>query len=328
MPGGSVQHQYERIRDQRRERLRQRRSWFVAVGLAAVIAAYVTFEALIEAGALGALIAILMIIPKLLPTQREAAWRRGRADRRRRLGCPRVERLGGAPRSTDPAQPRQHRSHRDWASRRLHDRREALQGQDRGSAWGLFVNGRDRSKLLDQARRQRDVVSEALAAGGYGDVDVTPVLCFTGAEWPLLFPPRSAGDVLLCSSKGLPRTLDFGQEAKLSPRSKTIADHLAGTLNPAEPSGQPSAGDGQAGARAESDQDTTRGPIRHAATAEDHLVSVPVRPSDGRPHPSHRWNAVPRLLDVPDVSPHAPADLGGRVVGVGSAGRPRPATAH
>lgn len=99
----------------------------------------------------------------------------------------------------------------------------------------LLVNGRDRSKLLDQARRQRAVVREALAAGGHGDVRVVPVLCFTGVEWPLLFPPRSAGDVLLCSPKGLGAALGVEQQGAPSPWARAIAAHLAGALAPAVP---------------------------------------------------------------------------------------------
>lgn len=263
MPGESAQHQYERIRDERRERLRQRRPWFVAVGVGAVIAAYVAFEALLEAGQLGALIVTLMIIPKLLPTQREAAWRRGAEGERivggaldalesRGLVVLHDRLIPGSRANIDHIAVGPHAVYTIDAKR--------YKGKIEVRRGGLFVNGRDRSKLLDQARRQRDVVSEALAAGGYGDIPVTPVLCFTGAEWPLLFPPRSAGDALLCSSKGLPRTLGLEQQAKPSPRSRAIADHLARTLKSAEPSGQPSAGDGRTGARAGSDEDTTRGP--------------------------------------------------------------------
>jgi hypothetical protein len=62
------------------------------------------------------------------------------------------------------------------------------------------------------------------------------VLCFTGSQWPLFFPPRNVGEVLLCSPKGLPRTLEAEQQAAPSSRTKAIADHLARSLKPAAPS--------------------------------------------------------------------------------------------
>ena len=264
MPGESAQHQYERIRDERRERLRQRRPWFVAVGLGAAIAAYVAFEALLEAGELGAPIVILMIIPRLLPTQREAAWRRGAEGERIVGGALDALESGGLVVLHDRLIPRS-RANIDHIAVGTHAvytiDAKRYKGKIEVRRGGLFVNGRDRSKLLDQARRQRAVVSEALAAGGYGDVSVRPVLCFTGAEWPLLFPPRSAGDVLLCSSKGLPRTLGLEQGAALSSRSKAIADHLARTLKPAEPSAQPPAGDDRPVARVRAAEGTAAAPV-------------------------------------------------------------------
>jgi Nuclease-related domain len=51
----------------------------------------------------------------------------------------------------------------------------------------LFVGGRDQSKLADGIGWQVTAVRAAL--GERHDVPVTPVLCFIGAEWPLLGGP-------------------------------------------------------------------------------------------------------------------------------------------
>ena len=81
----------------------------------------------------------------------------------------------------------------------------------------LLIAGRDRSKLLHQALRQRDAVRAALNAAGHADVPVIPVLCFSGVEWPLLFPPRRVGEVRLCSPRGLRRTLGTDAPAGARP---------------------------------------------------------------------------------------------------------------
>ena len=48
----------------------------------------------------------------------------------------------------------------------------------------LFVDGRDRTKLVDGVHRQADAVHTAV--GGRG-VPVCPVLCFVGGNWPVLW---------------------------------------------------------------------------------------------------------------------------------------------
>ena len=82
---------------------------------------------------------------------------------------------------------------------RIRDRGPLLQRDDR-----LYVGGRDCSKLADGLVWQVEAVRQALATSRLdGDIPVMPVLCFIGAEWPLLRPPTAFRGVLL---EG-PRTL-------------------------------------------------------------------------------------------------------------------------
>ena len=58
----------------------------------------------------------------------------------------------------------------------------------------LYVAGRNRSRLLDGVRRQLEVVRAAVGDDG---VPIEAVLCFVGAEWPLVFArPLRFGDVV------------------------------------------------------------------------------------------------------------------------------------
>jgi hypothetical protein len=83
----------------------------------------------------------------------------------------------------------------------------------------LWIKGRNRSKLLEQALRQADVVRAQLARAGHDEVPVTPVLCFVGTQMPLLLAPKQAGGVLLTNPRGLrkrliPRDVSFLGEAQ------------------------------------------------------------------------------------------------------------------
>ena len=73
----------------------------------------------------------------------------------------------------------------------------------RGRGSELWIKGRNRSKLLEQAHRQAEVVRSLLQQSGFDGVEVTPTLCFVNTEIPLLFAPKQAGGVLL----GKPRQL-------------------------------------------------------------------------------------------------------------------------
>jgi hypothetical protein len=236
MAGESAQREYERIRDRRRGERRQRLPLLVVVTAVVVVGLYALFEWSMDAGYLGAVVGLLFVLPRALaPNQREVAWRRGAEG----------ERIVGA--ALDALEVNGILALHD---RRIPRRRENLDhvvvGRDavytvdakrytgsiavRGQR--LFVAGSDRSKLVAQARRQRDVVRAALDVGGFHDVPVLPVLCFTGVEWPMLFPPRRAGDVRLCSPKGLRRALDAETPQPPSSQQRTILDHLDRVLVP------------------------------------------------------------------------------------------------
>jgi uncharacterized membrane protein YhaH (DUF805 family) len=70
----------------------------------------------------------------------------------------------------------------------------------------LWINGRNRSHLLDQARRQAVIVRSILFQAGLSSVAVTPVLCFVDTELPLLGPQDVKG-VILCTPRGLDRRI-------------------------------------------------------------------------------------------------------------------------
>jgi hypothetical protein len=69
----------------------------------------------------------------------------------------------------------------------------------------LFVKGRDRTKLVSDARREADLVRRALAATI--EVPVIPVLCFVGVEIGLLAKPFVIDDVRITWPKHLAATV-------------------------------------------------------------------------------------------------------------------------
>ncbi len=70
----------------------------------------------------------------------------------------------------------------------------------------LYVGGRDHSDLADGMGWQVDAVRAALDAAGLPEPPpVTPVLCFTRADWPWFRPPSSFRGVLLESPRSLRR---------------------------------------------------------------------------------------------------------------------------
>jgi len=66
----------------------------------------------------------------------------------------------------------------------------------------LYVGGRDCSRLADNMGWQVQAVETLLESVGR-TVPVTPVLCFLGVEWPLLFPPDSFRGVRLEGPRSL-----------------------------------------------------------------------------------------------------------------------------
>jgi hypothetical protein len=73
--------------------------------------------------------------------------------------------------------------------------------------WRLYVNGRDKSKLLEGMAAQVKAVRAALAATLFADVTVCPVLCFTDSDWGLLASPFSIGEVYVTWPRALAKML-------------------------------------------------------------------------------------------------------------------------
>ena len=269
MAGESAQAEYLRIREARRSALRRTWPWLAAITTAVAVGFYLAFERLAGIGGWGAVLGVFFVLPKALaPSQREAAWRRG-AEGEQIVGNV-LDRL------------------REHGVVTLHDRRiprsranldhvvvgphgvytvdaKRYRGELRVRGGRLFIAGRDRSKLLDQARRQREVVASALAAGGFPSVPVTPVLCFVGVGWPLLRRPDRVGDVVLARPSRL-ETLITPPRARVPTVDVAgVAAHLDRSLPPmkAAPTTTPSR------------------PPTPAVTAETDVATA--SPSSGRP---------------------------------------------
>lgn len=238
MAGESARREHERIRGARRERLRNQRELVIVAGVLMVVGGAVMMHLLMDAWWLGALLGALVVGSRLAPSQREVAWRKG------------AEGEAAVGRALDAFAP---------AAVALHDRRiprsranidhilvaptgvwtidaknytGKLETRARGRE--LWINGRNRSKLLDQARGQAEVVRKALAGAGLGSVPVRPALCFVGVEWPLVFRPRAAGDVRLIPLRGI-RTLTDGPASLSAVQIARVRAALDGTLSPAAP---------------------------------------------------------------------------------------------
>lgn len=79
-----------------------------------------------------------------------------------------------------------------------------LEVRARGSQ--LWINGRNRSSMMSQARQQADAV-RAVLNGQNMDIPTYPMLCFVGTSLPLLFPPREIAGVVVCTPRSLTRRL-------------------------------------------------------------------------------------------------------------------------
>ena len=53
----------------------------------------------------------------------------------------------------------------------------------------LFVNGRDRTRLIDSLKRQVAAIHIALCSAGFDQIPVHPTLLFTNSEWPWFARP-------------------------------------------------------------------------------------------------------------------------------------------
>lgn len=270
MPGESAQREFERLRQGRLERTRGSRSriallvavsfvmgWLVPVVLMSVAMSMV--ESVVAGGELvvrvhqppaaltwltAVVFALGTAVNLLAPSRVERAWGKGAQG----------ERIVGA--ALDALSDEQPVSV-------LHDRRmprsranidhlalapggvftidaKHYEGRLEVRARGgeIWIAGRNRSKLLEQARRQTGAVQEVLSAAGLEDVPVTPVLCFVGTQMSRLFPPSRAGGVLLTTPRKLRAILteDVGAiDAELRSR---ITDELERALPPADTGGQ------------------------------------------------------------------------------------------
>jgi len=87
----------------------------------------------------------------------------------------------------------------------------------------LYVNGRDRTKLVDGVLWQIEVVRAALA-DEFGDVAVHGVLCFIGCEWGLIMRRKRIKGVTTLWPKALPDHVSA--PGTLGDRAGAIAAHL------------------------------------------------------------------------------------------------------
>lgn len=94
----------------------------------------------------------------------------------------------------------------------------------------LWIARWNRSVLLDQARRQSEVMGETLARAGKPEVPVAPVLCFVEAELPLLFPPKQVNGVVICTRKSLSKRII---QKRLSTLRSDEVVRIAGILDDA-----------------------------------------------------------------------------------------------
>jgi hypothetical protein len=71
----------------------------------------------------------------------------------------------------------------------------------------IWIKGRNRSNLLEQARSQTQTVTSVLENAGLEGVPVTPVLCFVETELPWLLAPKQVAGVLMTTPQKLHKRL-------------------------------------------------------------------------------------------------------------------------
>ena len=94
----------------------------------------------------------------------------------------------------------------------------------------LYVNNRDRTKLVEGVLHQVDVVRVALGPD-FADVAVNGVLCFVGCEWGWLMRSKRVKGVTALWPTALPDHVSIA--GSLSDRVTTITDRLRSELRPA-----------------------------------------------------------------------------------------------
>lgn len=181
---------------------------------------------------LGTAMALAALVGMVRPSRSESAWRKG-ASGERRVGR-RLEALvnQGVHVLHDVAMPGS-RANIDHVAVTpsgvftIETKSYTGKLEVRSRSSELWIAGRNRSALLDQARRQSEVIRETLARSGKPEVPVTPVLCFVGTELPLLFPPKQVNGVLICTRKSLSKRL---VQKRLSTLSSDEVGRIAGIL--------------------------------------------------------------------------------------------------
>ena len=261
--GRSAQARSESLRDRRRQRLR--RHWpLVVVGVVGafafgyflptwiMIAAASFLDAVapnspgieepsflpIASLVVGTLMAGAAALGLVRPSRSEVAWRAG-ASGERRVGqmLDRMERKGilvlhdrtipGSRANID------HIAVTPGGVFTIESKAYSGRLEVRSQRSQLWVNRRDRSNLLDQARRQASAVSGVLAAARLSIVPVTPVLCFVHTNLPWLMP-KLVGGVMVCSPRTLRRRLVSQLSGELSPdQAAAVAERLAAMFRPA-----------------------------------------------------------------------------------------------
>jgi len=94
----------------------------------------------------------------------------------------------------------------------------------------LYVNSRDRTKLVEGVLRQVDVVRAALGED-FADVEVRGVLCFVGCEWGWIMRTKRVKGVTALWPTALPDHVSVA--GGMSDRVTAIADRLRSELRPA-----------------------------------------------------------------------------------------------
>jgi hypothetical protein len=94
----------------------------------------------------------------------------------------------------------------------------------------LYVNGRDRSKLVEGVIGQIKVVRTALGEE-FADVPIRGVLCFVGCEWGWIMKKKVVDGVTALWPVALPDHVSVAGD--LGPHVSAIAAHLRHRLKPA-----------------------------------------------------------------------------------------------
>jgi hypothetical protein len=244
--GESARQQYERLREQRRARLRDNRA--VILGGSAVLCALgaIAFHLMLGAWWMGLMFGAIPLMDLIGRTRDEDAWRKG-ALGEETVGKA-LDSLGGYTRALhDRLIPgsKANIDHVLVASTGVwtidaKNYTGKLEVRQRGQE--LWVNGRNRTKLVKQAQRQAEVVRRVLAREGLAAVPVTPALCFLGVQWPTLLAPSGVADVQLVSPRGL-RNLAEGHQvltvAQMVPVLRALERHLAPATDAAAPPATP-----------------------------------------------------------------------------------------